>query len=274
MSIGMDHLVIGLVTIAYGAGAILVTYRQLRGQHEASLLGWWLVALGFLIHLGSLSSVLIVQKGQVAFNLTTSLEFVSLAVALLYLGSCRVPRLEVPTSGIVVLPMLALSVLASRILPHAHGNEILTINSPVFIAHLVLSLLAYGLLTIAAIFALMDAFQDHALRSKHFGRLFDFLPPLYRLETTLYHMVKVGFGLLTLSIISGGVYSWQQHGTPFAFSHKVMFTWATWLSLVALFVGRYYRGWRGVKGARFILLGYMFLVLAFFGVKFVREYIL
>lgn len=274
MSAWMDHLVIGWVTIAYGVGAILVTYRQLRGHDEPSLVGWWLVVLGFLSHLGVLSSTLVAQKGQVAFNLTASLEFVSLAVALLYLVGCRIGKLEAPTAGVVVLPMLALSVLASRLLPQDHGGEILTINDPFFIAHLVLSLLAYGLLTIAAILALMDAFQDHALKSKHLGRIFDFLPALNRLETTLYHLVRVGFGLLTLSMVSGGLYSWRQHGTLFAFSHKVVFTWATWGILVVLFVGRHYWGWRGVKGARFILSGYLFLVLAFFGVKFVREYIL
>lgn len=274
MNIWMDHLVIGWVTIAYCIGAFLVTYKQLRGQGEPSLWGWWLVAAGFLTHLFTLSSVVFIHKGQVEFNLSTSLEFVSLAVALLYLVSCRVSSLEVPRAGVVVLPMLALSVLASRILPEPQGMAISTITNPIFIAHLVLSLLAYGLLTIAAILALMDAFQDHALKSKHFGRIFEFLPPLFRLETTLYQMVWASFGLLTLSIISGGVYSWQQHGTFFALSHKVIFTWATWGTLATLFVGRYYWGWRGVKGARFILLGYTFLVLAFLGVKIVKEYIL
>ncbi|MBF0146988.1 MAG: cytochrome c biogenesis protein CcsA [Magnetococcales bacterium] len=274
MSIWMDHLVIAWVTVAYGLGAVLVTYRQLRGHGEPSILGWWLVALGFFTHLVAMSSTLMAHHGAVAFDLKVSLEFVSLAVALLYLVSCRIPGVEAPIVGIVVLPMLALSVLASRVLPQAHRSELLTVTHPILIAHLVMSLLAYGLLTIAAIFALMDAFQDHALKSKHLGRLFHLLPALYRLETTLYHMVEVGFALLTFSIISGGIYSWQQHGTLFAFNHKVIFTWATWISLATLFVGRYYWGWRGVKGAKFILSGYLFLVLAFFGVKWVRGYIL
>lgn len=276
MSEWLDHLMIGLVTVAYGLGAVLVIYKQLRGQRELSLAGWWLVAFGFFIHLGATSRVLFVHRGEVAFDLTTSLEFVSLAVALLYLVSSRVPKLEVPAAGIVLLPMLALSVLGSRLLPQPHVgvSTTLTIHHPVVITHLLSSFLAYGLLTIAAIFALMDAFQDHALKSKHLGRVFEFLPPLYRLETTLYHMVKLGFGLLTLAIVSGGFVSWQQHGTLFALTHKVVFTWATWLSLAALFVGRHYWGWRGVKGAKFILSGYGFLVLAFFGVKLVRGYIL
>ncbi|MBF0139630.1 MAG: cytochrome c biogenesis protein CcsA [Magnetococcales bacterium] len=276
MSEWLDHLMIGLVTIAYGLGAIQVIYKQLRGQRDLSLVGWWLVAFGFFIHLGTISRGLFVHRGEVVFDLTTSLGFVSLAVALLYLVGCRVPKLEAPAAGVVLLPMLALSVLGSRLLPQPHegASTTLTLNHPLVITHLLSSFLAYGLLTIAAIFALMDAFQDHALKSKHLGRIFEFLPPLYRLETTLYHMVKLGFSLLTLAIVSGGFVSWQQHGTVFALSHKVVFTWATWLSFATLFVGRHFWGWRGVKGAKFILSGYGFLVLAFFGVKLVREYIL
>ncbi|MBF0109631.1 MAG: cytochrome c biogenesis protein CcsA [Magnetococcales bacterium] len=274
MSEWMDHLVIGWVTIAYGVGAILVTYRQIRGHGAPSRMGWWLVALGFLTHVAAMSSTLMIHHGEVSFNLKTSLEFVSLAVAMLYLLGCRLPGVEAPAAGIVVLPMLALSVLASRVLPASRNIEILTVTEPMLIAHLVMSLLAYGILTIAAIFALMDAFQDHALKSKHLGRLFDILPALNRLETTLYQMVRVGFALLSLSIVSGGVYSWEHHGTFFAFNHKVVLTWATWLSLLILFVGRHYWGWRGMKGAKWIVSGYLFLVLAFFGVKFVREYIL
>ncbi|MBF0422235.1 MAG: cytochrome c biogenesis protein CcsA [Magnetococcales bacterium] len=274
MSMWADHWTIGLVAAAYGMGAVFVTYKQLRGHGEPSLLGWWMVALGLVMHLASWGRFLFIHQGQVAFDLTTSMEFVSLAVALLYLVSCRVSWLEAPTAGIVILPMLVVSVLGARMLPHAHRSKILTITHPVLISHLLLSLLAYGLLTIAAILSLMDAFQDHALKSKHFGRIFNFLPPLYRLETTLYHMVKVAFVLLTLAIVSGGVVSWQESGTVFAFNHKVVFTWATWLSLVILFIGRHYWGWRGIKAARFILSGYAFLMLAFFGVKLVIGYIL
>lgn len=146
--------------------------------------------------------------------------------------------------------------------------------NPVLLTHLFLSLAAYGLFTLAAILALLDAFQEHAIKTKHLGKLFHLLPPIELLEQTLFRLVLFGFILLTLSILSGILFHYQETGRYFLWTHKILFTWATWSVFAVLLLGRHFQGWRGGRAVRWTLSGYALLVLAYLGVKFVRAFFL
>ncbi|MBF0444871.1 MAG: cytochrome c biogenesis protein CcsA [Magnetococcales bacterium] len=99
-------------------------------------------------------------------------------------------------------------------------------------------------------------------------------PPLEALEETLFLMVRMGFVLLTVAITTGSLYSHYINGIFFALSHKVIFTWATWLVFGTLLVGNHLWGWRGAKASKLTISGYIFLALAFLGVKFVVDILL
>lgn len=258
---------------AYATAAVLLTYNHVRGITKPCVLSWWLVLAGFLAQSHALFDYWDIQKGFPVLNLTTSLDLSALTMGGLYLLWWRVRRLDARTVGVLLLPLMVFSLVASHLLPNA-APAVRVITHPLLILHLAFSLLAYGLFSIAAILALMDAFQEHALKTKHLGAIFTMLPPLDALEDTLFLMVRMGFALLTASMVSGGIYAYEQLGTALSLNHKQVFTWMTWLVFGILLLGRHYQGWRGRKAARFTLWGYLFLVMAFFGVKFVAEVIL
>ncbi len=269
----MAHVLFWLVVAAYSVAAVLIVFNLLRGIMRPSVLSWWLVLAGWLGQMFPLAQRLVAAKGQLAVNLAASLELSALVMGLLYLIGWRIHRQAARPVGGILLPLMVITLLGSRLLPTAEP-KLRAMSDPLLTSHLLLSLLAYGLLSIAVVLALMDAFQERALKTKHLGRLFTMLPPLGALEETLFLMVRMGFLLLTLSILSGGFYSHYQHGVVFHFSHKVVFSWATWLVFGTLLIGRYFQGWRGRRAARFTLWGYLLLVLAFLGVKFVYEIVL
>ncbi|MBF0448956.1 MAG: cytochrome c biogenesis protein CcsA [Magnetococcales bacterium] len=258
--------------IAYSGAAVLITYNHLRGHHHPSIPGWWLVASGWLAHCTASVQTFLSQH-NLSVNFTAALSLSALAMGLLYLISWRIQRQTTRSVGLLLLPFMVISLGAALLLPTTEP-KIHTLTNPVLIFHLALSLLAYGLLSIAAILALLDAFQEHALKTKRFGKLFNMLPPLYALEETLFLMVNMGFILLSLSIMTGSVYSFLQYDQLFIFGHKVLFTWATWLLFGTLLLGHRLWGWRGKKASQFTILGYLFLALAFLGVKFVTDIIL
>ena len=61
---------------------------------------------------------------------------------------------------------------------------------------------------------------------------------------------------------------------PFRWTHKVVFGMASWLIYAILLFGRTMRSWRGKKAAYFVIAGFLSLMLAYIGSKFVLEILL
>jgi ABC-type uncharacterized transport system permease subunit len=80
--------------------------------------------------------------------------------------------------------------------------------------------------------------------------------------------------LLTLTLATGVVFSEEVFGTALRFNHKTLFAIFSWLIFGALLVGRWRYGWRGRKALRWTLAGFLALLLAYVGSRFVLEVIL
>ena len=149
-----------------------------------------------------------------------------------------------------------------------------------FRMHMVMALLAYGLFMIAALHALLMTIVERRLhggagaeRSLISGPLAS-LPPLLSLETLLFRIIGLGFALLTLTLITGAVFSETLFGQAVRFSHKTVFAIASWLIFAFLLAGRHLYGWRGRVALRWTLAGFISLLLAYVGSRFVLEVIL
>jgi ABC-type uncharacterized transport system, permease component len=126
----------------------------------------------------------------------------------------------------------------------------------------------------AALHALLMAAAERALHRKpSLLKLPDF-PPLIGMENLLFQIIAVGFVLLTLTLVSGVMFSEQLFHQAFRFNHKTVFTMISWLIFGALLGGRWKYGWRGRKAIRWTLSGFGVLLLAYVGSKFVLEFIL
>ena len=103
-----------------------------------------------------------------------------------------------------------------------------------------------------------------------FVTLFNYIG--YRLLADPYDLSQAGWSLLSLSLISG----WVFLGNLFAqhLVHKTLLACLAWVVFSVLLWGRNHLGWRGHKAIRWTLAGFCLLMLAYFGSKLVREYIL
>lgn len=148
--------------------------------------------------------------------------------------------------------------------------------------HLLIALAAYGLITIAALHAMMMALLDRHLHRpldapaerSIIGRVLDSQPPLLVQEQLLFRIIWIGFVVLTLAVGSGSVASMKLTGKILPFDHKTVFTLLSWLTFGVLLVGRHVWGWRGRVALRWTLTGFGFLILAYTGSRFVLEMIL
>ncbi|MBU1692002.1 MAG: cytochrome c biogenesis protein CcsA [Gammaproteobacteria bacterium] len=172
----------------------------------------------------------------------------------------------------LVLPGAAICLLLPLIFPEAH--TIAHTELPLFKVHLLISVLAYSLFTIAAVHAVLMAVVERRLHGHALSRLQGKLPPLLAMEALLFRIIAAGFILLTLSILSGVLFSEELFHKPLQFSHKSLFALLSWGIYAALLGGRQIYGWRGRTAILWTLAGFAMLLLAYLGSKFVLEIIL
>jgi ABC-type uncharacterized transport system permease subunit len=173
---------------------------------------------------------------------------------------------------VFILGAAAILVWASVALPAV--RPLTHTDLPAFRLHLLISLLAYSLFTIASLQALIMALLERRLHGGRLPLFLQSLPPLLTMERLLFRIVAFGFVLLTLSLGSGMFFSEELFGQPLKVTHKVVFGIVAWCIFAALLAGRYIYGWRGRLALRWTLAGFLALVLAYIGSKFVLEVIL
>lgn len=139
------------------------------------------------------------------------------------------------------------------------------------ISHIVLSVVAYGLLGIAALQAILLSFGDYELKNRKFS-LVRHLPPLQTMEALLFELLWTGLIFLTLSIASGFIFLGDIQ-SPGLIHHTVI-TLIAWAVFAVLLWGRHQLGWRGATASRWTLSGFGLLLLGYFGSKLVLEIIL
>lgn len=209
------------------------------------------------------------RAGGINLALAGAFSLVAWVVACLYLlASLWRP---VDYLGVIILPLAALTVLVEWLWPEIRPTRF---SSGAQALHILVSILAYSLLCLAAVQSLMLLLQENQLRRKHPQRLIRALPPMQTIEELMFQMIALGFVLLTLTLISGVFFSERLFGTPFKFTHHTVLAALGWTVYAVLLLGRWRFGWRGRVAARWTLGGFALLLLAYFGSKFVLEVIL
>ncbi len=186
----------------------------------------------------------------------------------------------VPMRGLqlLVLPLAAVSAVLPALF---HGAPVAAASDTLALrVHLLVAISAYSLLTIAAMHGLLMASMDRHLHgSVHesngtLGRILREVPPLLAMERLLFRLIGAGFVLLTATVVSGVFFTELLFGRPLRFDHKTVFTIASWLVFAGLLAGRFVFGWRGRTALRWTLAGFLMLLLAYVGSRFVLEVIL
>lgn len=209
-------------------------------------------------------------SGGISFGVGSALSSIVWLTALIYWLSGLFYRL----GGLqaLIAPVAALAVLLPLVLPSL--RPLANTELPAFKAHILIAMLAYSLFTIAALHAVLMAVVERRLHHAAMPSVLANLPPLLTMETLLFRVIWVGFILLTLTLLSGVMFSEEVFGQALKFTHKTVFGFISWGVFAALLTGRQLYGWRGRIAIRWTLVGFVLLLLAYIGSKFVLEVIL
>ncbi len=256
--------------LCYLAASILIGLRLFGGQSSkvrSRQIGIQVGLGGSLLHAALLYQNIFVSAG-INLGFFNAVSLVAWTIVLVLMLSALTKPVE--NLGIVVLPLAAIAIALELSFKSAHFLPPDTLWG--LRIHVLISLLAYSLLTLASVQAILLAVQDHHLHARHPGGFIRMLPPLQTMEVLLFEMISIGFILLTLSLFSGFLFlenMFEQH-----LVHKTVLSIAAWLVFGMLVWGRFRFGWRGQKALTWTLVGFVVLMLAYFGSKAVIELIL
>ena len=260
--------VLGSLAIVFyllAAGYLALAVRQQRpaaGQPRGPLLLW---AVALALHVGALLPALITASG-INLCLGNALSIALWLVALLlWLTSLRQP---LAVMGVVVLPLTALTHLIAL----SCGDAVKIASTPYVEIHIMLAALGWAFLALSTVQAVVMTAQHRALHDHRTQGFVRYLPPLFLMERWLFRMIFIGWVFLGLSLTSGIVFLenlFAQH-----LVHKTVLSILAWVMFSVLLVGRWQFGWRGTRALAWTTGGFISLVLAYFGSKFVLEVIL
>lgn len=231
-----------------------------------------MIAFGLVLHGWLLFDSIIGVTTNGLFNLSfyNALSVIFWLTVLIYWVSDL--QHELHSLQAFVLPLAAIFALLPAFTTSQHYLH--TNTGGLFIAHIAIAILAYSLFTFAAIHAALMAIAERSLHHKSSIITLPSFPPLMTMEKLLFRIIGLGFVLLTITLLSGMLFSEHIFDQPLQFNHKTIFSIASWLIYAGLLFGRYRYGWRGLKAIRWTLAGFVLLLLAYIGSKFVLEVLL
>ena len=266
----MNTVIGGLAALLYLLAGGLLGLRLARAgsvppqaKGGPLALGWGAVVLHAMI-LGQT----VFQPNGLNLGFFNAFSFTAWLINVVLLAAAMVRPIE--NLGILILPFGALALLLGLAFPSARivadpGQWPLEL-------HILIAILAYSVLALAAVQALLLAIQDHRLRHRQPGGFLRGIPPLTAMEALLFQMIGAGFVLLSITLVSGLFFLqdiFAQH-----LVHKTVLSFSAWCVFGILLWGRWRFGWRGRTAIRWTLSGFVFLVLAYFGSKLVLELVL
>jgi ABC-type uncharacterized transport system permease subunit len=255
--------IILFVLYALSAWAMLRSVKQPRLEPIA----WILILIAII---GHSDVIMLMMRAHARFSIGL-FEAMSLLGWTLAVLACVI---SIDKQNRVLGAILLLSAAvgaAAGALTGAGGNYTEATAGWELTAHILLSMGAAALLFAAAVTALLLVFLDRRLRARRVANLSGGLPPLDALEKIMFRMVATGFGLLTLALITGFFFVTNLFAQNLV--QKTVLSLIAWLIFGVLLIGRLRFGWRGRSAVRWTLSGFAILAVAYFGVKFVLEYL-
>ena len=238
-------------------------------KRTTDLLTTIILSSALLVHGLTLLQALFPADGmRFSLGLAISLT-VWLSVCFYWIQSCFYPLKGLQ---IFVMPIATILTLSPIIFPETHTLQ--STDTLIFKAHFLVAMSAYSLFSLAVLHGVIMSITEKQLHTSKPNSKLLAPPPLMTMEKLLFRLIYLAFILLTLTVISGIFFSEMLFSKPFKLEHKTLFALISWSIFATLVLGRLLKGWRGKTAIRWILAGFIALMLAYFGSHFVLEIIL
>ena len=255
--------------VTYCAASKIALTQVKQGQHSNGSTSNPVSSIAIIAiaaHLLALSFQVIDNQG---FS-SSFFDALSITALIMVLAAVTPLRSRPVASLLIPVYLFAAACVLLSTLFQKHTVIVATSNG--MLTHILSSIIAYSLLSIATVQALTLQLIERNLKRLQNDTWLSQLPPLQTMEVFLFQSILLGWLALTIAIVSGSIFiedMFAQH-----LSHKTLFSLISWLLYGLLLIGRWRYGWRGITAVRWAISAFLALILAYFGSKFVLEILL
>jgi ABC-type uncharacterized transport system permease subunit len=203
-----------------------------------------LLTIGVVVHLVALLAYTWQYGAPPLTGLGPALSTAAFLVAVTLLAVEALAR-EVSLT-LVTAPLAALVTMGAIASPMAPGPTARSAGTVWLVLHVALSLVGFAAFATAAASGSMYLLERRELKSRRFGAIFRFFPPLETLDRVNHLAIVCGWIALTLGVALALGYSIVYRDADHL---KVIWGITAWTAITALTVGRVVAGWQAARAA-------------------------
>lgn len=259
-----------LLVVLYLAATIISIIELFKNKKTARYVLFILIIAGFAVHSANLIHRYSLSGIIPAATPHEAASFFAWGVVFIYL------LIEVRFKTVIlssfIMPVVCILMLYSYLLPIETGNLNLVIKHDWFNAHILFAFLSNASFAIAFGTGIMYIVQEHYLKSRYRGELFQRLPNLQSLDEINYGLIAIGFFLLTIAMAIGVLWAKSVWGAYWMFNEpRMMLSALTWLIYAVFLYQRVFLGWKGRKTSILSIAGFVIVIASFFAVKLMKK---
>ena len=261
----MEAVSLQLSWFAYllASGGYVVTL--LRPRDWARRVGPLLLGAAFSLH-SLFLAVRTLETGAVpATNATEGLALFAWLLVGVYL--CVQSRFHLAVIGAVVSPLAFVMTFGASALYGGGGTVPDALRSPWLVTHIILAFLGNAVFGLAFAVSVVQLLQERLLKTHRRTSLVRRLPPVGKLDRLNYLFLLWGFALMTLGIVTGGVWATNVWGRFWSWEPREILSIVTWILYAGLLQLRTTGGLTGRRAARWTVLAYFLLIVFFLAVN-------
>lgn len=265
----MGILLFELALTFYFAATIASIIELFKGTKVTSRIIISLAVIGFFIHTTSIIYRYVVAGHIPITNAHEATSFFSWCIVFIFFLLQLRYRIIILSS--FIMPIVFILMLSSSMLPREIKPLSPVLQSYWLGIHTVLAFLGNAAFALACGIGIMYLVQEHYVKSKNLGELFGRLPSLQILDEINYRLIKTGFPLLTLAIITGALWAESAWGSYWNWDAREVWSLITWFIYAIIIHARLVAGWRGRRAAVLSIIGFLTILIAFFGIKLLKK---
>ncbi len=269
MQIEINVLCFELALTFYFIATIAGLVELFKSKKTSSKLALYLSLVGFVFHTVNII-IRYVEGGHIPVtDMHEATSFFSWCILVLFFFHEFRYKLGLLSS--FIMPIVFIFMFSAAIFPREIKVLSPALQSYWFGIHVIFAFLGDAAFAMACGIGIMYLIQEKYVKSKNLSKLFMKLPSLQTLDEINYHLITLGFPLLTLAMITGVIWANSAWGSYWRWDPKEVWSLITWLIYALVLHLRLTVGWRGKKAAILSIVGFIIVIFAFFGVTLILE---
>ncbi|MQA88667.1 MAG: hypothetical protein GEU90_00325 [Gemmatimonas sp.] len=243
----------------YGVAGALLGVSLMRDMRRLTALASIVVAVGLVIHAAGLADFTATWDQLPLAGLGPALSTLAFLIGLGFLMAATLGHAS--TVGLVLVPIVTVLTAVAAVVGIAPGDSPTSYRAGWFFLHIFFAFVGIAGLAVAFAAGLMYLLQFRELKSKHFGAIFRFFPPLETLDRLGRRGLLIGFPFLTLALLLGWAWTVSFDVPP----GNLKLTWVVliWVVFLTALLARLGAGQKAERGALASVIGFIVVVVLY-----------